>query len=72
MRRPALTKKRVAALELIAQELRPKLALRAADGLFVLPRVQRRAMKPAMDYLDGLAAWDKNRRQAPAPEGPTP
>ena len=61
MRRPRLTKKRIAALEAIAEYMRPKLQPRAAEGLFVLPRAERRAMRPAMDYLNDLKKWDRDR-----------
>lgn len=60
-RRPSLTRKRIAALEAIAAYMRPKLQSRAAEGLFVLPREERRAMRPALDFLDGLKSWAKDR-----------
>lgn len=70
MRRPSMTRKRIAALEAIAEYMRPKLQPRAADGLFVLPREERRAMRPALEYLNDLKAWDRDRRAKPG--DPTP
>lgn len=65
MKRPSLTRKRVEGLVLIAERARPLVKARAGRGnLFRLERAENERILAALDFVDQMAVYERERERA--------